>query len=604
MWYDNSPLPDSRHARALASDTLKEVNSYTSLYRRALVEEDAGFRHAANEERKRVQAARTRLSDLISKFPLDLQGRLLEVLETCDNTLRTHLPFSPPLDDDPEYLANFINRLAPRASSEIGIPTAVTDGAPVRLAHSVTGGPTTKMNPLPPSASVEADSMADDSKEIFFDARRVGETTREGLSSSVHSFSTATIKDKKSSTPRESRSARVSSQLGDDSREKPASEISASKSTKPVPLVFPSSIPLVLPSSSNPSPHPLPPPPPPPPPPPVPSLSAEPTADEKTESLQQRYSELEKEREGIFDVIKRLNRELKVCDDEKKKIEIAAKSISGDHEEKISHFSKEEDRDDSVIEWLNKNPLHLPPPPDTFAKKATRTPPPSRHSSPAVKPKIKMASASSPRPAAWSGGAAVHPHPQPHPQPHFQPYPHPQPHPQPQPLPQIQLVSTDVYSTSVGRELLSLTVANSARDFLVSNRPPLKERFTGDGDGIDYENTMNRFELITSQVGVTDLQRFMEIKYYFSGSAGMVCALYERNPDPIAGLKETIRHLKQNYGRRTLSAQRMLDDLLQGSQIQQTNSKDLQKFILSLETTYKRAVETNRHATFDSADTG
>ena len=120
---------------------------------------------------------------------------------------------------------------------------------------------------------------------------------------------------------------------------------------------------------------------------------------------------------------------------------------------------------------------------------------------------------------------------------------------------------------------------------------------------MDYENTMNRFELITSQTGVTDLQRFMEIKYYFAGSAGMVCALYERNPDPIEGLKETIRHLKQNYGRRTLSAQRMLDDLLQGSQIQQSNSKELQKFILSLETTYKRALETNRHATFDSTDT-
>ena len=114
---------------------------------------------------------------------------------------------------------------------------------------------------------------------------------------------------------------------------------------------------------------------------------------------------------------------------------------------------------------------------------------------------------------------------------------------------------------------------------------------------------MSKFNLVTSQEGVTPVQRFHEIKNYFSGSALMVCELYDRNPDPVKGLRLTIKHLKQNYGRRTLSAQRMLDNLLQGGQINKNKHKDIQRFILSLETTYKRAKETNRGATFESADT-
>ena len=161
----------------------------------------------------------------------------------------------------------------------------------------------------------------------------------------------------------------------------------------------------------------------------------------------------------------------------------------------------------------------------------------------------------------------------------------------------------DIYGSSVGQNLLRLTVANSAREFLISNRPKGNEKFTGDGDKVDFENTLNRFNLVTSQEGVTDLQRFMELRHYFAGSAGTVCGLYERNRDPAAGLSETLKHLKRNFGRRNVSAQRMLDELLQGKQIEKSDAIGLQSFVLKLETTYQRAVETNRHSTFNSQDT-
>ena len=159
------------------------------------------------------------------------------------------------------------------------------------------------------------------------------------------------------------------------------------------------------------------------------------------------------------------------------------------------------------------------------------------------------------------------------------------------------------YQNDVGQDLLRLQVANNARDFLVSNRPPACERFTGNKDGTDFENTLNWFELVTTQVGVTDLQRFMELRHYFAGPAGTVCSLYERERDPVKGLKDTLAHLKQEYGRKNMSAQRMLDELLSGKEISANDHQGLQTFRLALEKTYKRAVETNRHATFDSQDT-
>ena len=97
--------------------------------------------------------------------------------------------------------------------------------------------------------------------------------------------------------------------------------------------------------------------------------------------------------------------------------------------------------------------------------------------------------------------------------------------------------------------------------------------------------------------------RFMEIRHYFTGSAAKVCALYERNRNPSEGLSLTRRALRKNYGRRNYSAQRMLDEILNGKQIASDDFKGAQSFILSLELIYKRAQETNREATFDSQDT-
>ena len=61
--------------------------------------------------------------------------------------------------------------------------------------------------------------------------------------------------------------------------------------------------------------------------------------------------------------------------------------------------------------------------------------------------------------------------------------------------------------------------------------------------------------------------------------------------------------MRREFGKRNYSAQRMLDELLSGKQIPNGDSQQLQTFILALEKTYRRAVDTGRESTFDSQDT-
>ena len=60
--------------------------------------------------------------------------------------------------------------------------------------------------------------------------------------------------------------------------------------------------------------------------------------------------------------------------------------------------------------------------------------------------------------------------------------------------------------------------------------------------------------------------------------------------------------LKAEFGRQNLSAKRMLDQVLEGPQIQAKGSEALQTFIFQLETVYQRAEETGRTVTFNTPE--
>ena len=61
MWFDTTPAPDARHARALASDSIKEIKNFVEKHEAAQVNLEPDLCLAANSGRDRVEAARNRV---------------------------------------------------------------------------------------------------------------------------------------------------------------------------------------------------------------------------------------------------------------------------------------------------------------------------------------------------------------------------------------------------------------------------------------------------------------------------------------------------------------------------------------------------------------
>ena len=142
-----------------------------------------------------------------------------------------------------------------------------------------------------------------------------------------------------------------------------------------------------------------------------------------------------------------------------------------------------------------------------------------------------------------------------------------------------------------------------AQGLLVQNRPAVENRFSGKDNKIDFEGYLSRFEHITGMKGVTPEMAVLEIRQWFEGPAKVVVDQYCNESDPVEALKGIKRHLKAEFGRRNHSARQMLDEALMGPQVNIKDPKAFQAFIFELQRVYKRAIETNRQATFDTEQT-
>ena len=95
-------------------------------------------------------------------------------------------------------------------------------------------------------------------------------------------------------------------------------------------------------------------------------------------------------------------------------------------------------------------------------------------------------------------------------------------------------INSNQNNDSASQKLLLLTAELSAGQYLSSNRFEKEERFTGneETDKHDLESVINRYEFVTTQPGVTEKQRKMELQHYFSGAAGKILKLYANHPNP------------------------------------------------------------------------
>ena len=91
--------------------------------------------------------------------------------------------------------------------------------------------------------------------------------------------------------------------------------------------------------------------------------------------------------------------------------------------------------------------------------------------------------------------------------------------------------------------------------------------------------------------------------YWVTGAADLVYRQYESEEDPSTALSQTIDHLKKEFGRKRHTAREMLDELLKGPPLKESDTAQIQTFVLRLEQVYKRAVDTKREATFSTHET-
>ena len=149
--------------------------------------------------------------------------------------------------------------------------------------------------------------------------------------------------------------------------------------------------------------------------------------------------------------------------------------------------------------------------------------------------------------------------------------------------------------------LIDIQTQAHAYNMLKQKRP--RNKYTGENKKIDFEMVMNQFEVGTSVTGATDEMRRSELNYWFEGQAGLIVDRFMSDPDPSSGLKEAIRALKKEFGRKKLTAKKMLTELLAGDKIPEKEFNQVKTFVLHLERAYQVAKETKRHLTFDLPET-
>ena len=159
-----------------------------------------------------------------------------------------------------------------------------------------------------------------------------------------------------------------------------------------------------------------------------------------------------------------------------------------------------------------------------------------------------------------------------------------------------------LYQGDIARSLLTVNLMSHARDMITQSRPPAQKRFSG-GTAQDFEAFITQFEKAMKVDGVTDHMRFLELKHWVTGSASLVVTQYENEQDSTEALKRAKDHLRREFGRKLFTARQMLDELLSGPKLNEKDNESVQAFLLKLSQVHKRAIETNREATFSTRET-
>ena len=133
---------------------------------------------------------------------------------------------------------------------------------------------------------------------------------------------------------------------------------------------------------------------------------------------------------------------------------------------------------------------------------------------------------------------------------------------------------------------------------ILERRRP-SEKFTGEDSTIDFEDHITQFEEAMDVPGLPDSFKLAELKAWFGGVAKVHISRYVRRKDHEVALKEAIEKLREEHGKKTATAEEMIDDILSGKVIEARDAVGINSAVSKLEEAYFLAVETGRDADFN-----
>ena len=138
---------------------------------------------------------------------------------------------------------------------------------------------------------------------------------------------------------------------------------------------------------------------------------------------------------------------------------------------------------------------------------------------------------------------------------------------------------------------------------LSASRPPPEKRFSGYSCKIDFDAHVKSFERAMMVEGVTAQMKVMELNHWFANDAAEICNLFYFVENAEEQFHLIMEELKKYYGRKNITAESMLEKILEGNAIKETENKNLNTFLINLRKFYVTSVKLDKQKHLDSPDT-
>ena len=149
---------------------------------------------------------------------------------------------------------------------------------------------------------------------------------------------------------------------------------------------------------------------------------------------------------------------------------------------------------------------------------------------------------------------------------------------------------------SATQSLIDIQLKSHAFSVLIQRRP--KYKYNGDKK-MDFESFLHQFTSMTNVPGADDSMKLAELGHWFSGQAALVTERFLTETDATEALRDAVKALKSEFGKKRLTAKQMLTEVLTGDKLLEREYQSVKTFLLQLEKIYQVAKDTKRSQSFD-----